>query len=103
MIYVKDLLAVAYDAAALATLDPGRRALGTVAEDGGLLDLILSTAEEKDLVPLTQTVPVDRRADLAERLGSSANASDYPRGAGWEAVVIWVIDALPRSINDEQA
>lgn len=103
MILVKDLLAVAYDAASLTSFDREPANLGTSAEAGTLLDRIEAAASNFGLATIVQTIPAERRDDVAEALGRAANAADYIVGSGWEAVVVWTLDLLPREIRDFEA
>ena len=100
MILVKDLLSVAYDAASLATVDPGAPSLTESAEDGELLDRIESTASRFGMATLVQTIPAERRGDLSDALGRAANAADYMDGSGWESVIPWTIDLFPSNVRE---
>ncbi|MGH3705008.1 MAG: hypothetical protein ACRDT9_10295 [Agromyces sp.] len=91
---VKDLLSVAYDAATLAMLDPRAEGVHSSAENYELLERISRTAESHGVYVLVDAIDRERWSDLNELFGRVANAADDPEGAGWEAVVHWVVDTV---------
>jgi hypothetical protein len=97
---LKHLLYVMEDASVLAAIGGDARGLTRDAESGLLLERIPAEMREHDRTSLVEAIPESARAEIAERLGSAANAADFIDGQGWDAVIRWGIDIARPSVGD---